>query len=84
MFKLTLQIEGMACGMCEAHINNVIRSSFKIKKVDSSHSKGVTHIIAEQAIDENKLKAVIEQTGYKLLDIKTEPYTKKSFGIFGR
>lgn len=84
MVKITLQIEGMACGMCEAHINNAIRSAFKIKKVDSSHSKGITHIISEQAIDENKLKLVIDQTGYRLLNIKTEPYIKKGFGIFGK
>ncbi|MCR5459639.1 MAG: hypothetical protein K6F51_07060 [Acetatifactor sp.] len=24
MFKTTLKIEGMACGMCEAHISDVI------------------------------------------------------------
>lgn len=84
MIKITLQIEGMACGMCEAHINDAVRASFKVKKVVSSHSKGITQIITEQALDENKLTSVIEQTGYKVLGISTEPYVKKGLHIFGK
>lgn len=82
--KITLQIEGMSCGMCEAHINDAVRASFKVKKVVSSHSKGITQIITEQALNENKLTSVIEQTGYKVLDISTEPYVKKGLHIFGK
>lgn len=32
MFKITVGIEGMACGMCEAHINDAVRKAFLIKK----------------------------------------------------
>ena len=69
MVKITLGIEGMACGMCEAHINDTVRASFKVKKVTSSHSKGETVIVAEAAID---------KTGYKMVSYKSEPYEKKS------
>lgn len=33
MLKITLRIEGMACGMCEAHVNDAVRQNFDIKKV---------------------------------------------------
>ena len=28
MVKITLDVEGMACGMCEAHVNDAIRKAF--------------------------------------------------------
>ena len=31
MVKITLNIEGMVCGMCEAHINEAIRKEFKLE-----------------------------------------------------
>ena len=33
MIKMTVGIEGMACGMCEAHVNEAIRNTFRVKKV---------------------------------------------------
>lgn len=84
MIKTVINIEGMACGMCEAHVNEAIRNAFKIKKVESSHKKGVTSIISEEPIDEELLKTVIEKTGYKVIAVKTETYEKKGFfGFFG-
>lgn len=82
MLKITVHIDGMACGMCEAHINNAIRNSFKIKKVESSHSQGTTQIITETPIDDNELKKIIEKTGYSVKEISTEPYIKKGFSLF--
>jgi hypothetical protein len=33
MVKITLTIEGMSCGMCETHINDMVRRQFDIKKI---------------------------------------------------
>lgn len=82
MEKMILEIEGMSCGMCESHINDTIRRQFTVKKVSSSHSKGMTEIIAEKPLDEEKLRNAIHETGYEVLSIKTEPYVKK--GLFRR
>lgn len=82
MFKTTLKIEGMACGMCEAHINDCIRKNFAIKKIKTSHTKGESEIISDFSLDENKLKSVIESTGYVLNAVHAEPYQKK--GVFGK
>lgn len=59
MVKITVNIEGMACGMCEAHINEAVRNAFAVKKVTSSHTKKQTVILAENDIPEEKLKSVI-------------------------
>lgn len=84
MIKTTLKIDGMMCGMCESHMNDAVRNAFKVKKVTSSHSKGETVIISDEAIDENKISEVIDKTGYKLLSVSSEPYEKKGLFSFGR
>ena len=53
MVKITLEVEGMACGMCEAHVNDAIRKAFPVKKVTSSHTKGKTEILAENPLEED-------------------------------
>ena len=65
MFKITVDVDGMQCGMCENHVNEAVRGAFPVKKVSSSHSKKQTVIITEQDIDEQELKAVIDGTGYE-------------------
>ena len=77
MVKITVGVEGMACGMCEAHINEAVRNAFPVKKVTSSHTKKQTVIIAEQDIPEQKLKDVIEMSGYDAVSVSSEPYEKK-------
>ena len=80
MIKLTVKIEGMACGMCEAHINEAVRNAFQVKKVTSSHTKKQTVIITEKDIPEQELKNVIAKTGYDAISVSSEPYEKK--GLF--
>ena len=61
MVKITVGIEGMACGMCEAHINEAVRNTFQVKKVSSSHTKKQTVIIAEKDIPEEELKMWLQK-----------------------
>lgn len=82
MVKITVGIEGMVCGMCEAHINEAVRSAFRAKKVTSSHTKKQTVIIAENDISEQELKSVIAKAGYDVVSAESEPYEKK--GLFKR
>lgn len=69
MIETVLKIDGMSCGMCESHINDVIRNQFKVKKVKSSHRKGQNIIISEEKLDHSELKNAISNTGYTVLDI---------------
>lgn len=82
MAKTILKVEGMACGMCEAHVNDAVRKAFSVKKVTSSHAKGRTEILSEQPLEEEKLRAAIEATGYQVTAISSEPYEKKGFSLF--
>lgn len=79
MVKITAGIDGMMCNMCEAHMNDAVRNSFKVKKVSSSHTDKRSVIIAKEDIPEDKLREVVEKTGYKLTSYESEPYEKKGF-----
>ncbi len=82
MTETKVKISGMACGMCEAHVNDCIREAFSVKKVTSSHTKGETVILSEEPIDEAKLRTAIADTGYEVTDVTSAPYEKR--GLFGR
>ena len=79
MVRIMVSIEGMACGMCEAHINEAVRNAFQVKKVSSSHTKKQTVIIAEKGIPEQELKDVVAKAGYDVISVNSEPYEKKGF-----
>lgn len=79
MQKITLKINGMMCGMCEAHVNDAIRRAFAVKKVTSSHRTGETVILTKGDIPDEKLTEALAATGYTLEAIRREPYEKKSF-----
>ena len=82
MIRTTVKVDGMMCGMCEAHINDAVRRAFSVKKVASSHRKGETVILSEEAPDPQKLRQVIDATGYRALDIASTPCKKTS--LFSR
>ena len=81
MKQITLGIDGMMCGMCESHINDCVRSHFKVKKVTSSKEKKQTVILSEEPISEADLHAAIDPTGYTVTSYRIEDYQKK--GLFG-
>lgn len=82
MYEIILKIDGMKCGMCEAHVNDAVRDNFNVSKVKSSHSKGQTVIITEDDIDEKKLSEIVSATGYIVTAVEKKPYEKK--GLFSR
>lgn len=84
MIKTIVSVEGMMCGMCESHVNDAVRAAFTVKKVTSSHTKNQTEILSEDSLNHEKVKEVIEKTGYQVLAVKEEPYQKKRFSLFGR
>ena len=84
MVKTVLKIDGMMCGMCEAHMNDLIRKNFKVKKVTSSAKDGETVIISDAELDIPWAKKQIKDIGYELVDYTSEPYEKKGLFHFGR
>lgn len=83
MIRTVLKIDGMVCGMCEAHVNEAIRRAIpQAKKLSSSHKKAEASFLTEEAADLDALRAAIESTGYRVLSAESAPYEKK--GLFGR
>ena len=80
MISYTLHIEGMACGMCEAHINDAIRAAFPVKKVTSSRAKKETVILSDESLDHEAVKRAITGAGYTPLSVTEEVNEKK--GLF--
>ncbi len=83
MIETIVKVDGMMCGMCEAHVNDAVRKAFSVKKVSSSHSKGETVILSQEPLDAKKLQAAIAATGYTVGEISAHPYEKKGLlGLF--
>ena len=79
MTQITIQVEGMRCPMCEAHVNDAIRAQFTVEKVTSSHKKNETVILTEAPLTDDSLRATITAMGYTVGNITREPYEKKGF-----
>ena len=82
MYKTTVRIDGMMCGMCETHVNDAIRAKLSVKKVSSSHKKGETVILSENELTQEMITAALNNSGYTVMSVICEPYEKK--GLFGR
>lgn len=79
MIKTIVGIDGMACGMCESHINDTIRNQFPVKSVKASRKKGSAEILSEQPISEQALHEAIDPTGYTVTSFHAEEYVRKGF-----
>ena len=70
MVKTIIEIDGMMCNMCEAHMNDVIRRTIpEAKKIKSSHKKNMSKFVTEEKPDIEKLKKAIDEIGYKILSV---------------
>ena len=74
MTETILKVDGMACGMCESHINDTVRNKFSVQKVTSSHTKGETVILSEQPLDQQALRDAIAATGYTVTAVAAHPH----------
>lgn len=83
MNKITVKIDGMMCGMCEAHICDTIRRAFPgAKKVSASRKSGEATFLSDGVPDGESLKKAITDTGYTFVSVSSEEYKKR--GLFGR
>ena len=82
MEKITMKIDGMHCGMCEAHVCDAVRRSLpKAKKVKASHLKGTLSFVIDDGADVTPAINRISETGYKVLSQEKEPAKKGFFSL---
>ena len=72
MIRITVQVDGMMCGMCEAHVNDAIRRALPVKKVPSNYRRKETVILTEQDVPDSAIHAALADTGYLPLGIARE------------
>ena len=72
MIKVTVNVTGMMCGHCEAHVNKAVEAAFGVQNVVSSHEAGTTTFTAPEKVDEAKLRQVITDAGYEVTGITQE------------
>ena len=82
MFETTVKIDGMMCGMCEAHVNDAVRNAIDVKKVSSSHKKGTMTILSQAEPDPQAIADAITAAGYEYVSSATRAFEKR--GLFGR
>ena len=72
MVKVTVNVEGMMCGHCEAHVNKAIQAAFGAEDVVSSHESGTTVFTAPEKVDAARVEEVIKEAGYEFKGITQE------------
>ena len=80
MDKIVLEIDGMVCGMCEAHVNATVRLAVpSARRVKSSRKTGKTEFFSGDPVDFSALEAALRSTGYALLSHEVLLEKEKSF-----
>ena len=72
MVKVTVNVEGMMCGHCEAHVNEAIKKAFGVEDVVSSHENNTTVFTAPEKVDEDRIRQTIKDAGYEVTGITQE------------
>lgn len=72
MVKITVNVEGMMCPHCEAHVNNAVKAAFQAEDVVSSHEAKTTVFTSPESVDEDKIRQVIKDAGYEVTGITQE------------
>ena len=80
MNKYVIGIDGMRCGGCEAHVQDVIRRNFTVKNVKASHIRNEVIIICDHYLSEKELHLIFDPTGYKITSLTKQVAQKKLFG----
>lgn len=86
MVKTVVNVDGMMCGMCEAHVQDAVRKAVpSAQKVKADHGKGIVSFVTDDPVEEEPLKSAIDATGYYYRGIRTEDAESKPHkGLFGK
>lgn len=67
MTKISLKVKGMHCHSCEILIKDSLEETEGVKEAKLDYKKGIADIeFDEKKVNENKIKAIIENEGYKV------------------
>ena len=67
---VTIKIDGMMCGHCEAHVADALRKVPGVEKVHASHTKKTAVVQSNSPLDKEALKKAVDDTGYEVVGIE--------------
>jgi len=67
--KKIIKIEGMMCPHCEARVKNILEQMEEVEMAEVSHKDKKAIVTLAKDIEEQKLKSVIEEQGYSVIQI---------------
>lgn len=80
--KKMITVEGMMCGMCEAHVNDALRKVPGVRKASSSRARKQAVVECDETVSDEMLLEAIQATGYQASDVR--PALDEKRGLFGR
>ncbi len=72
MAELTkvIEIKGMMCGHCEAHVKKALEELSGVVRAEVSHEKGTAVVTLNEAVEDEKLKKAVEEQEYEVVGIQ--------------
>ncbi len=70
IMQKTMKIEGMMCPHCEARVKKTLEDMAQVTEAVVSHTEGTAVVTFAEAVENDTLKKIIEDQGYKVLDIQ--------------
>ncbi len=68
--KKEILVEGMSCGHCVKRIENALKGLEEVESVLVSLEDKKAEIVLKEQVSDDKLKEVIEDAGYDVIEIK--------------
>lgn len=79
-----MTVEGMMCGMCEAHVNDALRKVPGVKKASASRSKRQVTIECDESVSDEVLLKAVDDTGYNASRVRAVPEKKGLRALLGK
>ena len=68
--KKLMKIEGMMCPHCEARVKSTLEGLAGVDTAEVSHTAGTALVTLNQRLDNDTLKAAVEQQGYRVTEVQ--------------
>jgi len=65
-----IEIKGMMCGHCEAHVKKALEALDGVASAEASHEKGTAVVQLSGSVDDAALKKAVEDEGYEVSGIR--------------
>ena len=66
----TLNVEGMMCGHCEAHVKKALEALPEVEQATASHKAGTAVVTLKAEISDAALKKAVEDEGYTVISVQ--------------